>query len=165
MRDGDGQISYFADARAIYLNHDYSSLPIGKMRNASIDSAGNWICNLFITNATAAARETFQLIQEGIINGVSIGFKSMDRGAPTQAEVQKYGPCWSVVRKWLWIELSITPQPCNPEAWITGIKSAPAESVVKEIQDRVKRGYVSAGTAKALGVAPVEPSPRRLVFL
>jgi HK97 family phage prohead protease len=162
-KDSMGQPVYFGQARTIFLNHDYTQ-PIGKLRTAHEDRGG-WQTFFHVSDKTQTARETFLLIQERIINGVSIGFKANDWGRPTTEEIKLYGPASAVVRKWTWIELSVTPVPCNPEAWITDVKSAPADDVVTEIRKMVAGGHVSGVTAKALGVDTQGIKTRRVVFI
>jgi len=160
--DEQGRPLYFEQARTIYLNHDYER-PIGKLRNPAL-RGDNWVCSFYITDATETARDTYALIREGIINGVSIGFRSLDWGSPTAQEIAKYGPISSIVRKWLWLELSVTPMPCNPQAWITDAKSAGiAEDVAKEVNKMVLGGHISRKTAAALGVPEISVRTRKVV--
>ena len=55
------------------------------------------------------------MIAEGAVNGVSIGFDRLGGGPPTDDEVRLYGPVDFVTRAWRWLELSVTPMPCNPD--------------------------------------------------
>lgn len=48
--------------------------------------------------------------------GVSIGFDPINYGPPTEEEAKKYPGARTIVRSWKWIELSVTPVPCNPSA-------------------------------------------------
>lgn len=111
--------SYFFGKRTIYLNHNYD-WPIGSLRSATLKN-GQWLCR-FAFASTPQAQEVSTLVAEGIVRGVSIGFVATDYGAPTADEAKTYGPMRSIVRKWLWLELSVTPMPCNPEAVIQLVK-------------------------------------------
>lgn len=107
--------SYFFSKRTIYLNHNYD-WPIGSLASAKLVK-GQWLCR-FGFASTPMAQEVMTLVAEGVVRGVSIGFVATDYGAPSAEEVKAHGPHRSIVRKWLWLELSVTPMPCNPEAII-----------------------------------------------
>ena len=64
------------------------------------------------------AKDVATLVAEGVVRGVSVGYVATDFGRPTPEEVEQYGDLRSIVRKWLWLELSVTPMPCNPDAVI-----------------------------------------------
>lgn len=58
--------------------------------------------------------------------GVSIGFDALEAGPPTEDELKAYGKgreFRSIVRKWHWIELSVTAMPCNVDC--QSVREAP----------------------------------------
>ena len=131
--------SYFFSKRTIYLNHNYN-WPIGSLASTT-KKRGQWICR-FGFASTPLAQDTKTLVAEGVVRGVSIGFVATDYGAPTAEEVKTYGPHRSIVRKWLWLELSVTPMPCNPEA------------IIRLVQEK----KIKQTTAAMLGVQAPRPT-------
>lgn len=149
--DANRQPVYFGTAKAIYLNHDYGVLPIGTLRNVRLSPAG-WVIQ-WAPSKTATAQDCMVLVGEGALNGMSIGFIRKDAGPPTEDEVKRYGMARVVTRRWLWLETSLTAMPCNPEAWITGVKSAPDDATVEKVSKALERGLIRPETADILGVA------------
>lgn len=102
---------------------------------------------------------------ESPVRGVSIGFLRTNWGQPTKDDIAKYGPHLMTTRAWKWMELSVTPQPCNPEAWIVGAgKSAPKldDRTAGTIDNLARKGVIRPATARALGL---ETSPARKKLL
>jgi HK97 family phage prohead protease len=162
--DDRQQPAYFKTSRAILLNHDPNQ-PVGSMMNARRQN-GSWVIQFRMSDKTQLARDTFGLIIDGVIRGVSIGFQALRAEPPTDEEVETYGPARSIVKAWRWLETSVTQIPANPEAWITSVKSGeihPDDDLCRELARRVKVGAIDVRTATALGM-PV-PKPRRVVFL
>lgn len=72
------------------------------------------------TDKTPLSRDTYNLIQEGILNAASIGFTFIEGSAPTEKELEK-NPQWKnvfVIRKWELHEWSVISVPSNPEALV-----------------------------------------------
>lgn len=108
---------YFPNAvRAVYLNHDYDSLPVGTNVNLSV-KGGALFAVTHITQR-AIGDDLLTAMEEGAVNGFSVGFKTIDGGPPSDDERKRYGECDRVIRKALLIEYSITPMPCNPQALV-----------------------------------------------
>ena len=159
-RDEKGQPVYFGTAKAIFYNHNYDLPPIGTFRNARLTPKG-WVSQFSLSKATQFARDIGALIGEGAINGVSIGFIRLTGGKPTDDEVARYGMAEFVTRTWRWLELSVTPQPCNPEAWITGAKSVPDDAFTEKVRKAMERRVVGEDTARALGV----PARKKVIVM
>ena len=107
--------SYFFKNRTIFWNHDYDT-PIARLRYASL-KGGKWIVNVTFGKGPFAS-EVRSMVEEGIVTGTSVGFIPLVWGQPTPEEVKTYGQHDSIVRSWKWLELSITPLPCNIGAMI-----------------------------------------------
>ena len=89
------------------------------------------------------------LIDEGIISGLSIGFRALECSAPDAGEIAKYGMrCNRVIRKSMLLEYSVTAMPCNPEATL-------------KMLDLVAKSRVSKRTADMLSM-PSPPSRRSM---
>lgn len=105
--------SYFFRNRTIFLDHDYTK-PVARLRYASL-KRGKWIVNMTF-GRSALAQEARANVDDGVVNGCSIGFIPTDYGRPTADEIKAYGPHESIVRSWEWLELSLTGLPCNVNA-------------------------------------------------
>lgn len=109
--------SYFPEQhRAVYLNHNYSERPIGKCRSIHATRAG--IKALTALARTPEGYAIATMINEGVIRGLSIGFRRLDCGSPTPEEGKKYAGVQYMTRTWKAIEYSVTAMPCNPDAEI-----------------------------------------------
>lgn len=114
--------AYFFRYRTIYLNHNISE-PVGTLRYAKL-IGGSWQIGGTLLSSTTVARDARELVRHGIIRGVSIGFVGTDFGRPTKEEVKLYGEHSQIIRRWRWLETSITPMPANPDAvMMTRMKS------------------------------------------
>lgn len=156
---GAAERSYFDVAKTIYLNHDYT-IPIGRMRWRKLKD-GAHLVQFHVSDKTTVARDAFELIDEGIIAGVSIGFEATDRSEPTDEETDLYGPASVVTRAWNWIELSATSMPCNSEALVQAVERGDAsldDAKATQVDALVKKGMVSRETARIIGL------PDRKVF-
>ena len=142
--------SYFFGTRAIYLNHNTADA-VGRLISASKvkePRGWRWMIQFSVTGATSLGRDTRSLIRERIINGVSIGFIARKYGRPTPDETRAFGVHRNIVRDWLWLETSLTPMPCNPDALIS------ARS----------KGLISPHTATVLELPDAAPSRKVLVL-
>lgn len=84
--------------------HDYSQLPIGKAESVEITDAGLKISTVFASEkANPKAEQVRQLLAEGFLNAVSVGFIPKERNGNviTRAEL---------------LEVSVVPVPANQEA-------------------------------------------------
>ncbi|QDU81553.1 Caudovirus prohead protease [Polystyrenella longa] len=101
----------------ILFNHDKRSLPIGKA--LWFKQKGNQILSKsYITDKTQMAKDIFGLIQDGIITGVSVGFRALEMNRPTSDEIRKNSKLADVrylIRKWQLDEYSYVTFPCNTE--------------------------------------------------
>ena len=154
-RDGYGKPRYLATGRAIFLNHDYATLPVGTLRNAKLID-GAWWTQFALhgkTRESADLRTLFAMGDENPVRGVSIGFVRLDGGQPTKEEVAKYGPASYVTRRWLWLELSVTPMPANPAAWIQDVQTASLpDDTARNLETFVTKGLIARETAANLGL-------------
>lgn len=114
---GGGDPSYFAKFKTLYWNHNYG-LPIGTARSIKLRPDNSWYVRFALSKqaVTEYGQDVRALIDEGVVNGVSIGFAALQWGPPTDEETKLYGDARNIVRRWKWLELSITPMPCNPDA-------------------------------------------------
>jgi phage head maturation protease len=127
--DGDGEVllpsgfdfKYFGAVKTVYWQHDYDK-PIGTCRNYSV--AKNVLSTTTYITRASFGDDVLTMIDEGVINGLSVGVIPEDSGPPDQAELKSYGDCRNIIRRSLMLEYSITPMPCNQAALIDAVSKA-----------------------------------------
>lgn len=125
--------SYFFKHGPIFYDHRWGEPPVAKLRSARNVGDTRWECHVGF-NSLPFSKDVLYLVREGFITGCSVGFVPTEYGSPTKEELAKYGPHERTIRKWKWLELSITPMPCNPEAVIrAGVDGRIAEATVKSL--------------------------------
>lgn len=110
----------------IFFNHNYAvdmnALNIGVVRWIK-SGINNGIPALlskgYISDKTEIAKNIFNLMQDECLKGISIGFKTLDEGRPTNGEI-KSNPVWknakNIIRKYEIKEWSVCPMACNEHA-------------------------------------------------
>lgn len=141
--DNDGEVvvpkgldtTYFPNqVKTVYMFHDYDR-PIGKCAKLDVRKSGIY-AQTYITT-TGMGDEVLTMLNEGVINGFSIGFRTVKYGEPTDREKAEFGDeCHTVHREGKLFEYSITPMPCNPDALVS----------------MVSKGKVRRATAVAVGL-------------
>jgi hypothetical protein len=116
-----GQLGYFGENRSVFYDHAYSDADfIGKVRTGYPKLVGDaWHALIGIRRSPRGD----QLVRdaEDFDVSVSIGFDALEVDKPTDEEVKRYGkgkPFDSIVRRWEWVELSVTWMPCNLDATV-----------------------------------------------
>ena len=112
-------LSYFMDQgiRSVYYGHEYSELPVGKCVTLQTKGTGLW-SRTYITK-TGLGDDLLTLMSEGIINGLSTGFRIRDAGPPNEHEKRMWSltdPDAVLVRDALLLEYSIVAMPACPMA-------------------------------------------------
>jgi HK97 family phage prohead protease len=143
-----GGIDLSAFKGTMLLNHDNTQLPIGKWLGA--EKKGNGI----IMHGQLARRppehpqmvewvpDTVKwLIQEDVLNSVSVGFRIKDSRPASTKDTDRYGTAVQrVINEWQLLEVSIVPIGANPEAIVTAIgKSAMQDSVLCKLWGVAKK--------------------------
>jgi len=111
-------LDYFKTNGCIFIDHKYSwSDWVGGLRsNYPILKPAGWMVR-FAARRSPDGEQLLKDVEDFGV-GVSIGFDALDVGPPTDEEIEKYGKgnaFRSIVRKWRWVELSVTAMPCNVE--------------------------------------------------
>lgn len=146
----------FQKLGSIYYNHDYNALPVAALRSiVAIKGGGGWRVQMSMAR-NQFAQDVATAIEDGAIRGTSIGFRRIDWGEPSAAEVQRYGPHAVITRKGEWIELSITPMPCNQDALIDRSRSAITDATADALDSLAVKGRIARESAYAMGL----PKPR-----
>lgn len=123
------------------LGHD-SSIIIGKWTDFIDDDNGLLGKGRLFLNIQKG-RETYELLKEGAIDGLSIGYRTLtdrydpDRKARLLEEID--------IR-----EVSVVPFPMNEEATITMVKSASDIKTKRQFEDFLRDHGFSAGAAKGI---------------
>lgn len=137
--------SYFPDrVKAVFIDHNYSELPIGACRNLTLKRGGSAMyCTTYVLPG-ARGDDLLTAIEHGAMSGLSLGAKATDFGKPNPEEVRKYGPHDSIVRKAKLIEYSFVAHPCNQEAMIELVSKSMIRresAVAFGLNDTPKRKY------------------------
>lgn len=100
---------YLANPVVLY-SHESRELPIGRAENVRVED-GKLLATLVFATGTERAEEVWNLVQQGMLKGVSVGF----RPHTTRWE-KRDGREILVLDDNELLEISITPIPANPEA-------------------------------------------------
>jgi hypothetical protein len=117
---------YALNAKAMYLNHDYTQDPVAKLLSVKKVTDGWYFRGVFMKSCEHA-RKTHAIASELGQFGVSIGFLPIDSGRPTQDERTKYGPCDIITRKAKVLELSVAWMPASDKTWANMSEAARTE--------------------------------------
>lgn len=132
--------------RSVYWDHKYHEKPVGTCRNMKHTANGLYV-STYITKLPAGD-EVLTLVREGIVRGLSIGFRTMEATEPSIDECKKYGmACNRVIRKSILLEYSLTAMPCNPEAMLS----------LKSLHDRSLVSKRTVEMFEAVGVTEEQP--------
>lgn len=112
----------FRENPTVLFGHEHDSFPIGKA--TTIELKGNKVVATVTPAPTERGAEAFKLIQGGFLNSVSIGFKPLEGGPPTEKELTA-NPLWkgtrTIFRSADLLEFSVVNVPANPDAKITAV--------------------------------------------
>jgi HK97 family phage major capsid protein/HK97 family phage prohead protease len=131
--------------------HDHSK-PIGEVTEARVTKRGIEI-TAKIAKGIGYVDEAWEQIKQGLIKGLSIGFRALEFEEFKNAD--GYGLHF---KKWEWFELSAVTVPANAEASILTIKSLAAhgrDDLTGKPQARVLGKTVSIHSQKAPAMKPI----------
>ncbi len=119
----------------LLIGHDYKGtfypLPIGQVLWVKRRPGGLFGGIKF--GSSVMAQEVKALVEDEILRGVSVGFKTLEQSKMTLAEANSR-PDWkaaydrtngriTMIRRWKLGELSVTPLPCNEDALIQTLRT------------------------------------------
>lgn len=139
----------YAGNPVVLSGHNYDQLPIGKAAWVKQDSRSPscLIAKYTITDKTELGRDTFALLQEGILNAHSIGFSILDQSAPTPEEMDnpKWKDARNMIRSWELLEFSVVAVPCNQNALALAVSKGISRKTLDFLspnweQPTIKRG-------------------------
>ena len=103
--------------RPILWQHDRDIPAIGSLM--WVKPGNNQVIAKFrISNKTEFADDIYQLITEGHLSAVSVGFEVFNERPATKEEQEQFGKVSSVITDWELLETSICNVPANEEAMI-----------------------------------------------
>ena len=145
-------VAPFERLKSVYYNHDYGELPVGALRKLQFkESASVWRMR-YKPSKTTFGGDVYRLIQDGAINGMSIGFESVDSGPPTEGEIAKYGKIKRIHRTWNLFEVSVTPMPCNPDAMIESRSTDPDPEWCDRLERALRTRRIARKSAHLMGL-------------
>lgn len=127
------QLERYAANPVVLYSHESHELPIGRAENVRVED-GKLLATLVLATGTERAEEVWSLVQQGMLRGVSVGF----RPHTTRWE-KRDGREVLVLDDNELLEISITPIPANPEALAQlraralGGRPAPTEKRMKNV--------------------------------
>lgn len=122
--------------------------PIGHVIEAKVTEAGIYIKAQIARNVLPEIDRAWTLIKNGLVRGLSIGFK------PMEAEDIK-GTWGQRFLKWDWLELSAVTIPANADATIQTIKGIDAELLRAALGDQAQSSVVKLYSPGASGIRVV----------
>lgn len=139
------ELENFKANPVILWAHRYDELPLGKVISVDNTNRGLEIEMVFAEeDANPKAQQVKRLVDEGILNAVSVGFIPKERNGNiiTRAEL---------------LEVSIVPVPANQEALALAYKTMSLDLIQKDIEDTLKNEktgrVISKENRKSLEIA------------
>ena len=127
--------------RTVYHDHNYGT-PIGRcLKFVRKDNGFYAQCKI---TTLPIGDDILTLVDEGILNGQSIGVRVRDMTGPNDEDDKRWRKAASVIRTCSMLEYSITPMPCNPKATID-------PAMKGRVEDMVVKGFIQRSTGALLG--------------
>lgn len=146
-------LTYFEANKSIFVDHEYTHDKwVGKMRRLAPVKIGDehraWKV-VMQARRTPLGDEMLTVAREMGI-GCSIGFVPEQYGPPQESDPDRYKSAASVVRAWKWLELSLTPLPCNVSCQSDAERVD--ESKASDLERLVTKGLIRRETAAMFGL-------------
>jgi uncharacterized protein len=124
---------------ALFWMHQPDKVP-GKWTSMSEDAKGLHVTGEFVN--TVLGNETRELLKAKAINGLSIGYKTIEADYNRDGErLLKELDLW---------EVSVVSMPMNPQARVTAVKLAEIAAVVQTISDYERLGRDAYGLSRSV---------------
>lgn len=152
--------TYFERNKMIFADHMYDlSQVAGKLRQLdkypSDADHKSWRVRAHI-NDNPIGNAIMTIVRETGQIGVSVGFKALSFGPPTEEELAKYSidgsTLRSIVRAWEWFELSFTALPCNVACQSMGLTEGKSVDMYNAVDELVTKGLIDRESASLLGM-------------
>jgi len=112
----------FVKNPVMLFGHDYGSLPVGKWVNARVEGKELVVDGIFAK--TIKAKEVEELVNDKILNAVSVGLIVKERDEEDE----------DVIKKAELLEISWVPIPANPSALMRAVKKGYSFSLNKDVK-------------------------------
>jgi hypothetical protein len=156
--DPDGaELDYILANRKVFVDHEYTvDRVVGKIRNirrvvGDNDRTIAWKVDMGTHGALGS--EVVEAAQ-AIGIGASIGFQALEFGPPTKEEIERFAKDGrvpdTVVRRWRWLELSLTHFPCNVSC--QSDSTSPVHDLGSRAHEAIDHGILRPDTARKLRV-------------
>lgn len=150
-------LSYIEATKKLYADHQYGvESDIGIIRYVKMLANGRgwkYRARFYENLRNPLADDTLEKIKQSGTYGVSIGFDPIEGGSPTPIEQKKYPAAKSIIRRWKWIELSVTPMPCNSYSYAVPAGELSDSKRFELIERLVGKELLTKDQACRLGVA------------
>lgn len=162
----DGAVTeYFFKNRSIFADHQYDARNmIGQLRSASLQPGRGWMIRIRMVpelKGNPLPADIITMAKAGAPPGTSIGFIAKDYGRPTDEEKAAYGGGFgSIVRKWLWLESSLTFMPCNVACQTLDARRLVDDHKMGIVDGLLCKGAICRESAAALGF----PTRRKVII-
>lgn len=134
------------------LQHEPRDL-IGAWQGISSDTKGLFVRGKLLLK-TIAGQETYERMKAGILDGLSIGFRTLDHEYDSENAVR------TVTRADLW-EVSLVTFPMNEQALVSSVKSENITTIRKFEEFLRDEGHFSHARAKAIACSGFKSSEPR----
>lgn len=149
-------LSYINATKTLYADHSYGiSQVVGSIRYLRPSKSGkgwDFRASLFAGMRSPLADDCYTIIEQGGQLGVSIGFEATEWGDLEPMEAKAYPSAQCIIRKWRWVELSLTAMPCNVSCRAVLAPSEGEQKQISLIEGLVTKGKIRRESAVALGL-------------
>jgi len=131
----------FVKIPSIYINHDYSLLPIAKCEEL-VHKDGYIMAKMKFVLSVPVIKNIFELVKAGAMKGISIGFAANEvvlRGTKTfddmcktlGLKVEEYERTNRIISNWSLYEFSLVSIPANAECMVKSLKTEVDPELIK----------------------------------
>ena len=151
--------SYIDQNKRVFCDHDTDFFScVGIIRNITVMDA-SITADIALATSHPDYADMMTLASE-VGLGVSIGFEALEVSPPRKDDPPHYFGAGLVVRKWRWLELSLTMMPCDAYSKVEGMRSASSLLAVRSATVLARSGRVKWRILRSLGVRDERPRVR-----
>ena len=132
---------------SVFLNHDYSILPIAKCVEL-VHKEGSISAKIKFALNVPLARDVYELVKAGVLKGVSIGFDASEvllKGCKAFDEITKsmgmdldtYKSAKRVITQWKLYEFSLVSVPANAECYVKSLGKGMSPELMKYLDVKI----------------------------
>lgn len=126
------------------LQHDaFNSLPIGRWEEMHEDATGLYVKGKLFN--TSAGRDTYEVLKEGGVDGLSIGFRPVEYAMRANPEDPK-----RTLKAVQLLEVSVVTFPANEKARVLQVKSADEVLTIRDLETLLEERGFSRAEARSI---------------